>query len=502
MTSTNSKEVSKKIQEHILSNFDSYGDMMDELRNYQKNYGGTFGKTFAQEGNLLVYESEVDKFFQDVLKQTPEEQGKYSPKKTWELYTNLVQREAAHIVSEDGRCYIKPESVKQEKPMSDLNEEQAEEKNLSPRELAFRNTAYQRDMVCAALKNGTLCCLPGKDGYADTAPATNLMDQSTYMGDTQLYLKEHQKKGGFPTAEYLTQEQIEKAREDVPGLSIVKGQKGVSIHYSKLNGETGEWDEKHIRLFNVDQLNSPDKLKKMMEEKSLQYSQAQYYKKTQPPEPGRKAEGPEITCSSSDPVKYLGQYFAALHEGVPFKADRKTAKEFARNMGDALFAQGIRKNGEPMASPKTGEPVTDPFDLSRICREANKYRKEFTAELRRQQGRFFLGARGDTGTQETNSPNDNKPFTNPAKAPRQTDDKPSDIEAAKKAGYVQGVCECVAAIGNDYALGKKLLAEMGVTKKTARECANPETFKALESGVFAQKQEQKLEYRQGRGHKR
>jgi hypothetical protein len=80
--------------------------------------------------------------------------------------------------------------------------------------------------------------------------------------------------------------------------------------------------------------------------------------------------------------------------------------------------------------------------------------------------------------------------------------KPSEIEAAKKAGYVQGVCECVAAVGNDYALGKKLLTEMNVTKKLAKEYASPETFKALESGIFAQKQEQKLEHQQKRGHRR
>ena len=61
-------------------------------------------------------------------------------------------------------------------------------------------------------------------------------------------------------------------------------------------------------------------------------------------------------------------------------------------------------------------------------------------------------------------------------------------ELAKKAGYVQGVCECVAAIGDDHTLGKKLLSEMNVTKDMAKKFANPETFKALEQGIFAQQQ--------------
>ena len=64
-------------------------------------------------------------------------------------------------------------------------------------------------------------------------------------------------------------------------------------------------------------------------------------------------------------------------------------------------------------------------------------------------------------------------------------------ELAKKAGYVQGVCECVAAIGDDHILGKKLLSEMNVTKDMAKKYANPETYKALEQGIFAP--QQKLE---------
>jgi hypothetical protein len=66
----------------------------------------------------------------------------------------------------------------------------------------------------------------------------------------------------------------------------------------------------------------------------------------------------------------------------------------------------------------------------------------------------------------------------------------SDIttQLAKKAGYVQGVCECVAAIGDDHTLGKKLLSEMNVTKDLAKKFASPETYKTLEQGIFAPQQ--------------
>jgi uncharacterized protein (DUF2345 family) len=71
------------------------------------------------------------------------------------------------------------------------------------------------------------------------------------------------------------------------------------------------------------------------------------------------------------------------------------------------------------------------------------------------------------------------------------------LETARKAGYVQGVCECVAAVGNEQNMGKKLMTEMNVTKDMAKKFANPETYKNLEHGIFAQKQEHKLEQTQG-----
>jgi hypothetical protein len=71
------------------------------------------------------------------------------------------------------------------------------------------------------------------------------------------------------------------------------------------------------------------------------------------------------------------------------------------------------------------------------------------------------------------------------------------LETARKAGYVQGVCECVASIGNEQNMGKKLLAEMNVTKDMAKKFATPETYKTLEKGIFALKSEQKQEQTQG-----
>jgi len=75
----------------------------------------------------------------------------------------------------------------------------------------------------------------------------------------------------------------------------------------------------------------------------------------------------------------------------------------------------------------------------------------------------------------------------------QLNEKSREIETARKAGYVQGVCECVAAIGDNHVLGKKLLTEMKVTKDMAKKFATPETYKTLEKGIFAPQPEQKQE---------
>ena len=71
------------------------------------------------------------------------------------------------------------------------------------------------------------------------------------------------------------------------------------------------------------------------------------------------------------------------------------------------------------------------------------------------------------------------------------------LEIARKAGFVQGVCECAAATGEERNMGKKLLSEMNVTKPMAKKYANAETYRALEKSVFAQKQEVSFEKTRG-----
>jgi hypothetical protein len=240
----------------------------------------------------------------------------------------------------------------------------------TPEESAFLNTLHQRKVIDGALKDGTLACLPGKDGYADTEPAVNLATGTRYHGTNQLYLKDFQKKNGFPTAEYVTAQAADKS-----GIPIRKGQRGVWIGFSAQN-EAGQWEQKNVRLFNIAQAVNPVKMKEaalgMMAEKQrekTEYLRQMYGESYRPREPKEQRPGPEIACSSTDPEKYLGQYLAAVSMGGKFKVSGEQAAGFSRKMEASLFER--MENGH-----------TNPFKLSKICNAAGEHCKSVIREAR------------------------------------------------------------------------------------------------------------------------
>ena len=254
-----------------------------------------------------------------------------------------------------------------------LTEEQVlgdEGQKRDPKREAVLNALHQRKVVADAMKAGTLSCLPGEDGFADTQPAIRLAASKLYHGENLLFLKEHQKENGFPTAEYLTAGQIDKAHKDNPDIFIRKGQKGVSIYVSEKNEETNEWENKSYRLFNVAQTTKPAAIKEWIQKEKLEYLQSQYGSNYQLSEPKQKGPGPEIVCSSTEPKEYLGQYFAAVSMGGKFNASPEQAAEFSQKMEEKLFERFEKFGGH-----------TNPFSLSDICREANSYCKDFIKDF-------------------------------------------------------------------------------------------------------------------------
>jgi len=270
--------------------------------------------------------------------------------------------------------------------MSNDFEDQGEEfegqenQQLSAREQAFLNMVHQRKVVMEAAKNGTLSCMPGADGYADTQPAKNMVSGKLYHGADLLFIKEHQKENGFPTGEYIPIGMLNSAKQDIPDLYIRKGERGVSINLSEKIGEK-EYD-RNVRLFNVAQVNKPAALKQWVEqqhqkerEEYIEYGRTQYGSKWQPPEPKQKDAGPDVICTSTEPAKYLGQYLAAVSLGSKFKVSPEQAAEFAKNMEAVVYEKvGV--------SQKTGDPVTNPFSLAKISNEANQHCKDAIKDAR------------------------------------------------------------------------------------------------------------------------
>ena len=284
----------------------------------------------------------------------------------------------------------------------------------------------EQEMIISALKNGTLACLPGADGFADTQPVVNIVHDNFYHGANILCLKEHQKQNGFPTAEYLSEEQLYDVYVyvDSAELSIRYGEKGFPVNFDKFNEKTEEWERNSVELFNIEQTTNPGAIHKYIDLRKKNDSS------WKPQEPKQKAPGPVIECTSTDPEKYLGQYFAAVSMSGKFKVSPEQAAEFTQKLEREYFNEGITMG----------------------------YTKDVIREFK-----------------------------------KQSQSLDPQLETAKKIGYVQGVCECVAAISDGYAFGKKLLSEMGVTKDMAKTYANPETYKALEQGIFAPQHEQKQE---------
>jgi hypothetical protein len=241
----------------------------------------------------------------------------------------------------------------------------------TPEEKAFLIALHQRKVITEALKAGTLSCLPGADGYADTAPAVNIANGTHYHGANLLQLKEFQKQNGFPTAEFVTAEAAKQSgipkKED--------GLPGCDISFSSKNEATGTWEQKNVTLYNVAQSAEPEKLKEwaasQMEAKAQE--RTEYLKKTKGDNykeyaPKEKKAGPDIECKSTDPEKYLGAYLAAVSSGAKFKATPEQAKEFSGKLENSIFEK--MENGH-----------SNPFKLGKICNAASIECKEVLKQV-------------------------------------------------------------------------------------------------------------------------
>jgi hypothetical protein len=258
--------------------------------------------------------------------------------------------------------------------MSDQSESESgksqESKQLTAEDRYVKNVMWQRKVVMDALNNGTLACLPNEKGYADTQPAVNLINDTAYKGSTFLYLKEVQRQRGFPTAEYVSREQMDKAGEAAgKKVFVAEGQRGIIIPYKEQDKASGEWVPKHQTLFNIAQVSNPEVVRNYAKEAQREKEERG---QAWAAENGKTLRTPwheaEIQCTSSDPEKYIGQYITAVSFGARFKVTRTQAAEFADKTEKLVY--------EPSQTGKA-----NPMNLLKLSNQANTYAKEFRNQV-------------------------------------------------------------------------------------------------------------------------
>jgi len=238
-------------------------------------------------------------------------------------------------------------------------------RNITPQDAAIIQAKTERKMIVAALDNGSLACLPRENGFADTQAATNVVNNTIYHGSSQLILKDFQQRNNFPTAEYCTPDQIEKASNHTgEKIFIKRGSHGITLNFL-IDGE-----QKSVRLFNVAQLQNPEGIKTyaaFVEASRENYLKEKYGENYRPRVTSEA--GATITCSSSNPDVYLGEYLAAISTRGKFKVSPEQAVEFSAKAKEFIFTRN-----------EAGH--INPFNLSRLGSQASKYCKEFLPEVR------------------------------------------------------------------------------------------------------------------------
>jgi len=237
--------------------------------------------------------------------------------------------------------------------------------NISKDELSIISAKSDRKKFINALDAGTLACLPDQNGFADTKPAVNVVNNTIYRGSGQLLLKVFQKQNAFPTAEYCTFDQIEKANNfyGQKKAFLMKGSRGISLNF------VIEGEQKSIRLFNIAQVRNPEIVRSYADhlaQKKENYLQQKYGDQYHPR--ANTVIGPAISCTSSEPSEYMGQYLAALSLGRQFQATVEQGAEFKAKTKDFIFERN-----------EAGH--INPFNLNRLGSRASHYCKEVIPQL-------------------------------------------------------------------------------------------------------------------------
>jgi hypothetical protein len=259
---------------------------------------------------------------------------------------------------------------------------------VSKQQSAYAVAIANRYIVYKSIRDGTCPFLPDEQGRIDTTPAVNMVNASVYHGPNQLILKAHQKEHGFPTAEYVAENQLEKANEFSGGLhgTMKEGARPVLLSVLEYDGD-GRGQVKFIRLINKAEAAHPEALEnyalfkaaerehfkqeKWKEREAAKLERAQqngepYEMKPYTPRKERK-QGNTITVDTSEPDKYLGYVLAGISQNRPCKASLVIKQKVSENIVSYLYQESPGRDGKLRSNPYRIYSLGN--DASKACKD-------------------------------------------------------------------------------------------------------------------------------------
>ena len=231
---------------------------------------------------------------------------------------------------------------------------------------------YIRKLLTQRAQAGTLCCLPDANGNIDTTAVKNPVTGYTLTGLNQILAKQFVKDNNAPTPECVTFEQVQAA-----GTRLLAKVHGFSTITLDKNNELS-----FTRYFSPAQTVNPEKIAELValnQEKRAQYKEQRIERAAQlqaergggtaafygvhTGERSARQDIAEITCTSTTPAGYIGQYLAAVSSGAKFSVTKEQVSAFVKNLDHSLYERNEKG-------------YTNPFKLIKISNEANQICKE------------------------------------------------------------------------------------------------------------------------------
>ncbi|GHU84511.1 hypothetical protein FACS189473_2050 [Spirochaetia bacterium] len=204
------------------------------------------------------------------------------------------------------------QAAEKQKPAPEKNAEKAVPGKKTVEQAAEKKKSYlekNSEKITEGLEKGTAPFLPGKAGVITAEPIRSADSGKVFKGMNQVLAQMYLKENGYKDDKVCTWDQAKKA-----GTFIKAGAK--SFPLTVYEAETKESKVYHYfplsEAGDQSKFKTPDRTGKEQQKAQLKV--------------------PAITCTDTEPSKYLGKYLAAMYLETEFKASPQVQQAFQKNM--------------------------------------------------------------------------------------------------------------------------------------------------------------------------